>query len=552
MRRSTAGAPPGDPPSSSVDLQDVLWRLQRYGWILVLPIVACLCVATIIARRTVPIYQSFLVVSVDSPSDVSPAMRAYAPGNATVNAPRERIAIVDGMIHNQTFLRSIAERRGMDKDPVLIARARAATKVTPGITPEEHALRLAVGKLWTKISVGPGRGTAIQISVKDSNAEVARDLVATIGDALLQQALQSTLESVQARGEFSKDQVVVLEERLRQAENELRAFQESHLHMRITAGISSEAGLQLAQGLRRATEDEMAQLRLRILAGSEEWRSTSGNALMPSLSSARATDLGTQLVKIEESAALAQLTGKTAQTGEGDALQGRISATRQALFVEFDRLSQEVAGDASPGARNTAAGVALDRAVLRSLQARRNRLASAVSDFLSGVQRAPRDEIELQRLQDDVTSARNVLTTMRNESVSSGLSEAYATSQMGPRIQILEQPLLPLTPTSMGATATFAVAFILGLVIDAAIVFAGERLAAVVRTVEQAEAEYGLKVVGVVPRIDNRPKPGGYLSIHWPKFAILAVLLVSALVVVIDEVVSPRPTKSRQVEKERP
>ncbi len=552
MRGSAAGPPPGVAPSASIDVQDLLWRIQRYGWILVLPIVACLCVATIVARRTVPIYQSFLVVSVDSPSDMSPAMRAYAPGNATVNAPRERIAIVDAMIHNQTFLRGIAERRGMDKDPVLMARARAATKATPGITPEEHALRLAVGILWTKISVGPGRGTAIQISVKDPNAEVARDLVATIGDALLQQALQTTLERVQARGEFSKDQVVVLEERLRKAENELRAFQESHLHMRITAGISSESGLQLAQGLRRATEDEMAQLRLRILAGSEEWRSSSGDALMPSLSSARATALGTQLVKIEESAALAQLAGKSDLTGEGEALQVRISATRQALFVEFDRLSQEVAGDASPGARSTAAGIALDRAVLRSLQARRNRLASAVSDFLSGVQRAPRDEIELQRLQDDVTSARNILTTMRNESVSSGVSEAYATSQVGPRLQILEQPLLPLTPTSMGATATFAVAFFLGLVIDAAIVFAGERLAAVVRTVEQAEAEYGLKVVGVVPRIETRPKPGGYLRVHWPKFAILAVLLVSALVVVYDEVVSPRPTKSGQVERARP
>ncbi|MEK7315061.1 MAG: hypothetical protein AAB011_02680 [Candidatus Eisenbacteria bacterium] len=538
-----------EPPAASVDPQDLLWRLQRYGWILVLPVVACLCVATIVARRTVPIYQAFLVVSVDTPADMSPAMRAYAPGAAAGGGPRERIAIVDGKIHNQSFLRAVAERQGMDKDPALLARAKSATKLTPGITPEEYALRLAVGQLWTKISVGQGRGTAIQISVKDANAEEARDLAATIGDALLQQSLQSTLEKVQARGEFSKDQVVVLEERVRQAEDALRTFQESHLHMRITAGISSEAGLQLAQGLRRATEDELAQLRLRILAGNEEWRTLAGGAVMPSLSSTRATDLGAQLTKLEESATMAQLGGRSAQTGEGDALLGRITATRQGLFFEFDRLAQEAGGDLSTEARNTAAGVALDRSVLRSLQARKDRLASAVTTFLSGVQRAPRDEIELQKLQDNVTSARNLLTTMRNESVSSGLSEAMATSQVGPRLQILEPPLLPLTPTSMGASATYAVALFLGLVIDAAIVFAGERLAAVVRTVEQAEAEYGLKVVGVVPRIDTRPKPGGYLRVHWPKFAILAVLLVSALVVVYDEVVSPHPTKSGQVER---
>jgi hypothetical protein len=80
-------------------------------------------------------------------------------------------------------------------------------------------------------------------------------------------------------------------------------------------------------------------------------------------------------------------------------------------------------------------------------------------------------------------------------------------------------------------------------------VFAGERLASVVRTVEQAEAEYGLRVVGVVPRIETRPVPGGYLRHHWPKFAIVAVLLVSVLFVVFDEFVFPHPTKTGQVQR---
>ncbi len=543
------GAPPDGPSAQSIDPQDLIWRLRRYGWLLVLPIVASLCVAALYARQSVPIYQAFLVIAVDTQSDVSPGMRPYVQGGSEGGAPRERISLVDGKIHNHTFLRALAERMGMDKNPVLLQRAAEATKVMSGITPADYAIRLAVGQLWTKISVGQGRGTAIQITVKDENPEVARDLASAIGDLLLQRSLQNTLEKVQARGEFSKDQVVVLEERVHEAEAALRKFQESHLRTTITAGISSEQELQSAQSSRRSTGEEIAQLRARIGAANEEWRSSAGGVTLPILSSSRATELGGQLVRHEVTGVMAQLSGRGDKTGESDALQGRITATRQALFVEFDRLAQELDAGYSAELRNTAAGIALDRAVLRSLQSREGRLGSAIGEYLSNVQRAPRDQLELQTLQDNLTSARTLLSTMRNETVSSGVSEALATSQMGPRLEIVEHPLLPLQPSSIGARATYAVAGFLGLVIDALIIFAGERLAAVVRTVEQAEAEYGLRVVGVVPRIETRPKPGGYLRNHWPKFAILAVLLVSALVVVFDEFVFPHPTKTGQVQR---
>lgn len=514
-----------------------------------LPVVACLCVAALYARESVPVYQAFLVIAVDTQSDVSPGMRPYVQGGAEGGAPRDRIVLVDAKIHNHTFLKALAAQTGWDKDPVLLKRAAEATKLMSGITVEDYATRLAVGQLWNKITVGLGRGSAIQITVKDERPEVARDLASTIGDLLVQRSLQSTLEKVQARGEFSKDQAIVLEERVHEAEEALRKFQESHLRTTITAGISSEAEMQLAQSSRRSTSEEISQLRARIIAANEEWRNLAGGETLPSLSSARSTELAGQLVRHEVTAVMAQLAGRDDKTGEAATLQGRITATRQALFVEFDRLAQELDGTYSAELRNTAAGIALDRAVLRSLQAREDRLGAAVSEYVSNVQRSPRDQLELQKLQDNVTSARSLLSTMRNETVSSGLSEALATSQMGPRIEIVEHPLLPLQPSSMGARATYAVAGFLGLVIDAIIVFAGERLAAVVRTVEQAEAEYGLRVVGVVPRIETRPKPGGYLRNHWPKFAILAVLLVSALVVVFDEFVFPHPTKTGQVQR---
>ena len=535
--------PPLDGPSQAFDLKDVLWRMRRYSWLLVLPVVTCLCVAAIYARHVQPIYQAYLVVSVDDPADVSAGLRQYVQGQSPGGGPREKITLVDGMIHNQTFLRAVAERMGMDKDPAFLNRATAAAKATPGITPAEYALRLAVGQLWTKISVSAGRGAAIQIVVKDPSPEYARDMAAVIGDVLQQQNLQAALERAQARGELSKDQVAVYEEKVRQAENALRSFQESHLHSTITAGISTDADLQLAQSLSRSTDDEIDQLRLRIKSGDDEWHTLAGDQTMPVLSSTRSNELANTLVKLEQSAAMSQLNPKSGTTGEADAVRNKVTATRQALFLEFDRLAAGIDG-VPPEARTTASGVALDRVVLRSLQARNDQFASVSRNYLSNLARSPRDAMELQTLQDNLTQARNVLLTFRNEAASSRISEAIATSQVGPRLEILEHPLLPLQPSSLGPQTTYALAIFLGLVIDAVIVFAGERLAAVIRTVEQAEQEYGLRVVGVVPRILHRPKPGGYLKNNWPKFAIVAVLVVTVLVVVVEVTVFPPAVKT--------
>lgn len=543
--RAVGPIPAPEPHAQAIDLRDLLWRLRRYGWVLLLPIVTALCAAAIYTRHVAPVYQAYLVVSVDDPTDVSAGLRPFVQGGDNQRDPRERITLVDGRIHNYSFLKAIAERMDMGKDPVLLARAAEATKKMSGVLPTEYALRMAVGQLWGKILVGQGRGTSIQITVRDTSPEFARDLAAVIGDLLLQQSLQTTLERVQARGEFSKDQIAVYEERLRQAQDALRVFQETHIRKTIGGGIGSEQEFQLTQSFQRSAEEDVAQLRSRILASSDEWRARAGTAPMPVLSSDRASDLAGQLSSLERASATAQVATRGAPSTEVDAIRSRITAARQALFVEFDRLSQEMDGDFTPESRSTAAGIALDRAVLRSLQARADRFGTIISNYVTDVQRSPRDKMEEQRLIDNVTAARNILTTFQNEAVSGRVSEALATSQVGPRLEIVEHPLLPLQPASLSASVTYAMAGFLGLVIDAVIVFAGERLAAVVRTVEQAEAEYGLKVLGVVPRIFNRQRPGGYLRNHWPKLAILSVLVITALIVVIEIAVFPRPKAAK-------
>ncbi len=519
-----------EPQQPTIDIRDLLWKARQYAWVIALPIIACLCAAAVYYKHSTPLYSSWILVSVSgttqSSTTVDPMVGAFL-GQAS---PRERVSVVDSKIHSRDFLGDLAERLGLNRSPALLEQARLAAHHWKGITAEEYAMRVAVNRLGRKIFVSPGRAGLIQIAVVDTDPEAARGLAELIGDVLVEESLQSTMERIQARGKFSKEQIAVYEDGLQKSEDALRVFQESTLRRGFSLGIITDQNLTTARSLQRSAEDAMEQLRARIEVAKNDWRTNVGDAPIPDLKGPHVAEEIDQLGELETNYALAVLRGGADSRTETDVLQARIAGARQRLFADFDQLSQAASGNFSMEARAALSGIALDRAVLRSLGDRRDRLATEIETYLRSVESSPRDAMELQRLKQDVETKRNFLASLRLEATSSQISASLASSSLGPRLDIIEHPLLPLNPSSPEPRKIFGMAVLLGPLIAAGLVFGGERLASVLRTTEQAEAEYGRHVIGTIPRIEGWSRPGSYLEKHWAALAVILVLLVTGLV----------------------
>lgn len=535
-----------EPQAQTIDVRDLLWKLRRYVWLILLPIIVCLCGAAVYLKFSTPIYVSQISVSVNGSSQASAALDPLVGAVLDRASPRDRISVVDSKIHSRAFLGILVERLGLNRDPELLLSANAATRRWKGITSKEYAMRVAINTLGRKISVSPGRAMLIQIAAMDTDPEAARQLAEMIGQLLIEESLQSTLARAQARGEFSSDQIGVYEERLRKAEDALRVFEESTLRKGFSLGIITERNLTNARNLQHSTEDAMEQLRLRIQTARNEWRATVGEGPIPDLRGPEIAEATGQLEELEINYALALLRDGTDSRSEGEGLQARIAATRQGLFAELEELAWAVPGNYSTEARAASAGIALDRAVLNSLVDRRDRLATEIATYLKSVEGSPRDAMELQRLKQDVETSRSFLISLRTEATSSRVSEALASSALGPRLDIVEHPLLPLSPSSPEPRKIFGMAALLGPLIAAGVVFAGERLASVLRSLDQAESEYGHRVIGTVPRIEGWSRPGSYLENHWAALAVLLVLLLTGLVFAVD-VTPPDNQPSNQI-----
>lgn len=518
---------------SVIDLREILWRVRQYGWVLFLPLVILLCAAALYCRFTTPVYSASVLVSVDENVDMSPALQNLLRDNRQQQGQPK--TVVETRIQSREFLTTLAERSGLTRSPVLMAKARIAAQTVRGITTEEYVIRTATSILSHQIIVSQGRGSLVKITVNDSSSEGARKLAAMIGTLLIEDTRRTDLARGMARGEFTSDQMAVYEERLRKDEEALRAFEESRIRNRLTSGTVNEDNLKSARNVLSATEEEMEQVRTRIRAASNEWADLAASQPMPDLSSPRVTEWTRLLGNLEASFALAQVTG--AQKDKDD-LQTRIAAVRQSLFAELNGLAQSTG--ISEEARASAVGVALDRAILRSLDRRKDRLERDISSYMHGAQSSPRDDMERERLTANVTTSRGLVDALRKEAASSRLSEALATSALGPRLDIVEQPLQPIAPSSPQPLKVFGFALLLGPAIAAGLVFAGERLASVVRTPEQAEAEFGVAVIGTIPRMEGWPRPGGYFKNNWALLAIILVVVVTGVVFAVDAAL-PKP-----------
>lgn len=538
---------------SVVDHHELMWKARRYLWPALLPIVVMACAAVLYVKLTVPIYESSVVISLGDRTQMSQAIEPLVRSDRDRESVNEKVAGVTTRVMNRGFMERISNRVGLTRTPEVQAAAGTAVRKFPRFTREQHAARLAVEMLSRKVSVTPGGLANVRISATDASPDEALKLASAIGEELIEDTRRGTLERVHARGEFSEDQIAVYGEKVRRSEGELRAYQESLIGRKVSVGLVDANNLEQVRQLVDGASQEMDQVRGRIASDRRTWAALVGAGVpIPDLRGPGIADGESQLVSMEASYGVAAIQRSAAAAGGGDT-QGRlneIGVTRQELLSAYERAAQGLPGTLDASARQLAAGMALDRAVLRSIQARQDRLNALLNSYLTSERSMPREQMELERLRNEVQTNRDLLTALQREATSSRLSEALETSQLSLRVEIVEPPVLPIFPIWPDRMKILAGALLIGAVLAAGLIVAGERMGAIIRTVDQIEEELGAKVIGTMPKIEGWSRPGSFLANHWAPFSIVTVLILTALVTGIfsnlkDKQAAPTATELR-------
>ncbi|HKQ19735.1 MAG TPA: Wzz/FepE/Etk N-terminal domain-containing protein [Candidatus Eisenbacteria bacterium] len=513
--------------SQQIDVREILFRVGRYRWLLVLPPVAALCIASIYFKLSPVVYESHVTVSLADQANMGSAIQSMVNTDRERATARERMTLVDSKVRSRAFLDAVAERLGLLTSPDIVAAANQSARRYPDVQAAEFASRLANTRIVRQIRIIPLEGTFVRITAMDNAADKAQRLASTITDLLIEESRRTSLERVQARGEFSQDQLIVQRERVRENENAYQSFQESLLRRALTSTPVTEGNVDEARGIVRATNQEIEQTRDRVELTRQQWDLYAPGQTPPTLTSRNAETVQRRLANLETSLAVASVGGERSAR-EVPKLQSDIAATRQLLLLEYETLAATAPG-VPDAARSSVAGLATDRAILRSLISKRESMTSYIGQFGRTVENSPREQMELARLRSALDTSRDLLVALEKEAQSSRLSEAFASSAMGPRLTVIDPPQLPLRPATPDPLRIFGGALLLGPLLSVGLVIAGEKFSLVIRTVEQAEQEMGARILGTVPKIEGWTQREGYIARHWAFLSIVLVLVITGV-----------------------
>ena len=511
--------------TSFLDFREVLWKARRYKWMVLFPIVLLFCGACVFLIATPPVYESAVVVTVDDHSTVSKDMNALVGRSDRYDDNiRQRVQRVDGRIHSRSFLEAVVNRTGLAKNRKLRQQAEADVKNMPGVSVDEYAMRLAVTTMGKQIVVTPQGDTEIRIAAKGRDPRSARSLATLVGDELVVQNKATSIQKANERGAFSADQIAVYEERLKKSEDAYQSYQQSVIGRKLTGNPVNETNFDAAKQVIAETRAEQGQIRSRLETDLSAWQSSGGSgAGPPALGNSRTAELESRLSELETSYGLS-----TGQGADPENLKLKIGGIRQALYAEYQNLAAKNP-NLSDASREAAAGIALDRAELRSLKQKEMRLSRYTASFSSRLESQPTEQITSDRLRMEVENNRELLQSLQKEATASHLSAALETSPMGMDFEILENPQLPLRPTFPDPLRILGIALFMGPLLGVGLAILAERYGATLSTLEQAEREIGARVVGTIPRIEGWSQPGGYMQKYWPVLSIALVLIATAL-----------------------
>lgn len=484
----------------------ILWKRK---WMIIVPTLLVTATAWIGLHFVTPVYVSSALIQILD-SDVVESMAADFAGQRRAvrrdeprDYEREQLAKVNQEVTGQRFLAPVGRRLGLEKDASVRAAAANLQMRLPDLNLEELVEYAYTARLKPKIVVEPAGIALYRFSCKDEDPAFAYALARAVADEYLGFTLSEGIEVVDRTQEFSNEQLERYQKLLTEAENALEAKQRSISSQALwSQNPVTAANLGETRGLIDQADLEIASLERRIQRGVERLPAAIGGAatIESAVATGRLASLSAALSLAERNQVPLIVQGLSAGSMPTEA-GSEVTRTRTELFAEIQSRVERAFPQAAPADQKQMRDIVYDRITLTSVRARRGRIQELLSQYSSDVVSAPEQQLELQRLQDEVNRYRALVDNIQERRISDGLQRTAQEASVSARIKIIEQPAVPVKPAWPDRFRVLLLACIAGPLLGLGAIVLAEYLDTSLRTVEEIEHELGLPVLGTVPRL---------------------------------------------------
>lgn len=390
---------------------------------------------------------------------------------------------------------------------------------------------VTLGELYRDVRVQPVRGTDFMIiTAAHRDATRAAQIANATADEFTRYFAEVNAAEAKLERTFIEGQLGQARGRLASAEQEILAFKEQtgivapseHVAWTVRRLLDTQSAYEIALLDEQVARTRLSFLRTRLGSQSEMRQASVSIGTNPVFGQLRDT-----LTSLEvELAALRQV--YTDQHPKVKTVLGRIKDTR----AQMTRVAQTaVAGQTlgiNPIRENIVTAMIDNEVGAAAAAARAQGTAGIVKGLEARVNALPKAEATLARLERDVRIAESLFVKLSSLHQEALIREHKASSTGQAAVLVVDPAAVPLRPQSKELPVRAGMAGLLGLVMGAGLALLMESLDTRVSTTRDAEATYGLPVLGAIPTMSARTHKQLTTA---PTTSTLMLSLITALVI---------------------
>jgi uncharacterized protein involved in exopolysaccharide biosynthesis len=491
----------------SLDLSDIISVAWRRKWLIILPFILVTAVAVVGSYQLTPEYQSSVIVGLSDQIMLSDQLRRLIGdarnGIGSQRYRHEQMRSLQNEIKSSPFLGQLLVRLKLDQDPELNREAGKIALTSPEMTLDQIRFEIFLNLIRDEIEVRSVGINQIRLSVNSSSPVMARDMAQNLAEILIEEKMKQALGTIRTSQEFTFEQLEKYEENYQTKINERTAFAKEYLKLQVDEVISSPDN-------RRSITSEIKGVR--DIINDKETHAAQLLKQISEISANKITlDESNNLKRLKRDAgsiieSLNNLMLKYGwNTSEILNYKTQLYSYLGQIEDENKHLVQIQYESFEKGTRDKLILLFNARAHLDLLYSELNNLELGFAELENRVGIILEYQARLDQYDREVIAARELRDRFAEQQESSQISMAL-TKESG--FRIIEPAKIPRQPFAPNRIKIIIMGIALGLMIGVGAVFLSEFFYKSFSTVDEVEEVLGIRVIGVIPKIEHLKKIG--------------------------------------------
>ncbi|MBN1559397.1 hypothetical protein JW998_04060 [candidate division KSB1 bacterium] len=484
-----------------IDLMEYWLKLWRRKWLLmgistVVTLAACVYAVMFIK----PIYEVGATIAIESNTLLNSSLGGLTGRTRDMDYQLRRQQLLRKVVSPE-YLNQIAEKFNLQEHPRIIADAQSYMSSASWITREDAMQRAILAYLRTKYDVSvSNRADQFHVAVQDTSPLIAFEMVDFMTNLFVRTSRQSDIRGIEDVKQFSAEQLAVYKQKMDQAEEKLREFNErTATESAQGVSVAGETLLDL-KNKKEETKDNLEQRSQRI--------ALLENRIPKNVIEKLAAELGElEPIKLKVLEKRNDYERILSSGSSGGSAEMQLNNELNLLRLESNRIINRAIDAVFPKynaeQRNTLFEYTLGNFDLLILNSRLEAISRVLDSTIKSTAAQPSINLERQKLEDEYEQHRRTYRAFLENSRGTQIQEAIQNTEAEFKYQIIIPPQMPIYPVGGNKKNFVLIAFAVSLVLGVGLVIVLEFLSQTIRS-ENDVTSLNLKILGTIPKM-NKP-----------------------------------------------